>query len=129
MTQRAHADEERQRRTRIAIAARMATFLLGAWLAAAPDVLGHEGAARTSDQLIGPIAASFAFVAAWQVLSGLRWVAAAAGVWIVISAVALAPGAAAATNELLVGLGIVLLSLLPMPRSERFGGGWRALRP
>jgi hypothetical protein len=46
---------------------RLVTVLCGIWLMLSPAVLGYGGAAENNDRLIGPIVASFAFVAIWEV--------------------------------------------------------------
>jgi len=99
--------------------------LLGLWLLIAPFTLGypHLGAAVTSDVLAGLVIASLAF---WRAvgaespsMTGVSWVVALGGLWVLSAPFLLgyAAVAAAVANDVLVGL--VVASL----------GTYRAARP
>ena len=107
--------------------ARIVTALLGIWMMAAPAVLGYGGAAATSDRIAGPLAASFAFVAIWDVVRALRWVDAPIGLWMIFAPLILGYGGPAAVNGVAVGVVVATLSLVPGKVEEEFGGGWRSL--
>lgn len=107
--------------------ARILTALLGVWLMAAPAVLGYGGAAAVSDRIAGPLAASFAFVAIWQVVRPLRWVDAPVGLWIALSPLLLGFGGAAAVNAIIVGVVVLALAFVRGRVTEQFGGGWKSL--
>ena len=103
--------------------------LLGIWLMAAPAVLGYGGAAMDNDRIAGPIAATFACVAIWQVTRSGRWVCTLAGLWLVAAPWVLPDYTRAATlNSMLCGAAIVVLSLVRGKYDEsKFGGGWKYL--
>jgi hypothetical protein len=65
--------------------ARLLSAALGAWLMAAPDVLGYGGIAGLGDHVVGPIVVGSAVVAAWPVMSPLRWVGLVVGVWLLVA--------------------------------------------
>jgi hypothetical protein len=65
--------------------ARLLSAALGAWLMAAPDVLGYGGIAGLDDHVVGPIVVGSAVVAAWPVMSPLRWVGLVVGVWLLVA--------------------------------------------
>jgi hypothetical protein len=95
---------------------------------AAPHVLGYAGVARTNDQIVGPLVATFAFIAVWEVTRGLRWLNLVLGVWLVVAPVLLRyPEATSIVNSLVVGVVVIGLSLARGTTAERFGGGWRSL--
>ena len=47
--------------------------LIGLWLMAAPAVLGYGEPASTVDRIVGPIAASAAWISVWAVTRPIRW--------------------------------------------------------
>jgi hypothetical protein len=98
-------------------------FAIGIWLMLAPELLGYRGAARINDLVVGPIAASFACVAMWEVGRGLRWVNLVLGAWLAASPLVLGAG----LNQALSGLALCALSLVRGRLKRRCGGGWRSL--
>lgn len=107
--------------------ARIVTALLGIWMMAAPAALGYGGPAAISDRIAGPLAASFAFVALWDVVRPLRRVDAPIGLWMILAPLVLGYGGAAAVNAVVVGVAVVALSFVRGKVTEEFGGGWRSL--
>lgn len=107
--------------------ARLASLVLGVWLMAAPAVLDYGDPARTSDRIVGPIVASVAFVAVWEVARALRWVNAISALWLLLAPWVLGYGPAAAANSLAVGVLLLTLAAVRGSMRQRFGGGWRAL--
>lgn len=103
---------------------------LGVWLMVAPAVLGHVGTtAGSSDRFVGPLIASFAFVAASEITRPVRWVNLAGALWLVIAPWILGFPVSAAINDVIVGIAVGVLS--PLGKADmqgRFGGGWSALR-
>lgn len=109
--------------------ARLVAVAAGLWLMFAPAVLDYGGRAADNDRTFGPIAASFAFVAIWQVLRPVRWVTLPIGVWLVAAPLVLDHGADAGASSVLAGLAIAVTS--PMVRNDpaRFAGGWSSVLP
>ena len=107
--------------------ARIAGFVLGLWLMAAPAVLGYADPARTNDHIMGPIAASFAFIAIWQLMRPLRWIELVVGAWLLAAPWILGYGTAPTGNSLVVGLLLAVLAFLGARTNKRFGGGWASL--
>lgn len=108
--------------------ARLLCALLGAWLMAAPGVLGHGGAAAVSAHVAGPVVLSSSVVAIWPALRPLRWVTLPAGAWLLVAPLLLGYAAGSATaNSLLVGAALVALAFAGGGGQERIGGGWRAV--
>jgi hypothetical protein len=106
--------------------ARIVTALLGVWMMAAPAVLGYGGRAAISDRIAGPLAASFAIVAIWDVVRSLRWVDAPIGLWMIFAPLILGYGGPAAVNGAAVGVVVATLSLVPGRARKELGGGWRS---
>jgi hypothetical protein len=102
--------------------------LVGLWLMASPEVLGYGGAARVNDQVVGPLAASLACVAMWQVLRSLRWANVVLGAWLILAAAVLGHDVVAAGNSVASGLVLGGVSLVRGRLTRRTGGGWRSLR-
>lgn len=101
--------------------------VLGLWLMASPALLGYAGVAGDVHRIVGPVAASFAFVAVWEHMRGLRWATLALGAPLVVVPWILGFSFAATVNSIVVGL---LLSGLAFVRGdvvETYGGGWTAL--
>ena len=88
---------------------------LGAWLMAAPPVLGYAGAAEISDRNVGPIASSF--VVAGRLRRSLRWIGLVAGAWFVVAPWILGYGMVALVDSAAVGVALAGLALL----------GWKVL--
>ena len=109
--------------------AQLASCLLGVWLMAAPAVLGYGDPARTSDHIVGPLAASFAFVAVWQVTRSLRWANLPLGAWLLVAPWVLGYELVPLLNSSAVGLLLMGLACVRGKVTQRFGGGWASLLP
>ena len=107
--------------------ARLVSAVLGLWLMAAPAMLGYSGAAATSDRIVGPLVASIAVIAVWEVARGLRWIGLIAVGWLLFAPWMLGYELVAAVHSLLVGIALGVLTVMGGRRGQRFGGGWRAV--
>lgn len=111
---------------RLSTAVQAVAGLAGVWLLASPEVLGYTGVAAQVTQSIGPVAATFAIIAAWEVTRPARWPNVLLG-----PAIAVAPflvggfGLAGTVNAVVVGVGIGVAALVGGMDREKFGGGWR----
>lgn len=101
---------------------------LGLWLLAAPAALGYDDPAATNDQIVGPVAATFAFVAVWETTRSVGRLNAVIGVWLLASPLVLGYGAIEAVNSIVVGLAMLAFALISGDVSRSYGGGWRSLR-
>ena len=106
---------------------RIINIILGLWLMAAPAALGYVGAARTNDRIAGPLAASCALIAAWEITRALRIVNAMIGIWLLIAPWLLAFSGINVANSTLVGLMLLGCSLTRGHIRHSFGGGWKSL--
>jgi hypothetical protein len=109
------------------VLAQLAAALLGVWLMAAPSLLGYPDPARLHDRIAGPLVASVAFVAAWEVARGLRRANLVAGAWLLAAPLVLGYGRLEALHSLVIGIAVIGLACLGGRVTQRFGGGWRAL--
>lgn len=100
---------------------------LGVWLMAAPAVLGYAGVVADLHRIVGPVAASFAFVALWEHMRPLRWVTLALGLPLVVAPWVLGTGPAATANSVVVGLLLGGLAFARGRVEESYGGGWSVL--
>jgi hypothetical protein len=107
--------------------ARIASALIGVWLMAAPAVLGYEDPARTSDRIAGPVAATVAIVAIWEVTRPVRWANLLIAGWLLIVPMVLDYHRVAALNSVAAGLLLAALTFVRGALRQRFGGGWSAL--
>lgn len=108
--------------------ARFINIALGIWLMAAPDVLHYVGLEANNDRIIGPVVATFACCAIWDVLRPLRRVNTVLGAWLVIAPFILGyDELAPKINTVIVGLLIFGLSFVRGKTTHRFGGGWASL--
>jgi hypothetical protein len=108
--------------------AAIASTLIGIWFMVAPAVVGYGGAARTNDEIVGPLVATLGAMAISQVTRAARFVNLALAVWLVGAPILLGFTLPQALHH--AGLGLVLagLSLVPRPDRKKQGGGWSALR-
>lgn len=107
--------------------ARWISVALGVWLMVAPAVFEYTGQARAIHRLVGPVVASFAFVAVWEHMRALRWANLPLGAGLLVLPWPLGFGPPATINSLIVGLGLVALALVRGPIEGRFGGGWTVI--
>jgi hypothetical protein len=107
--------------------AQLVTVALGIWLMAAPAVLAFMGAARTNHQVVGPIIATFAWIAATECTRGLRRANLPLGAWLVVAPLLIDHDAAAALNSMVTGAAVAILSFVRGATHSRFAGGWRSL--
>lgn len=107
--------------------ARLLTALAGIWLMASPAVFDYADPARANDRIIGPIVASMAIIAIWEITRPLRWVNVILGVWLLAAPWPLGHPPDARWNSLAVGALVVACSLVKGEITHRFGGGWSSL--
>ena len=108
--------------------AQMINALLGVWLIASPAVFGYAGAARLNDVVVGPIAATFAIIALWEVTRVLGKANVVVGVWLVVASWMLGyQNVIATVNQFVVGVIMAALAMTRAKPAGKFGGGWRSL--
>lgn len=113
-----------------ALAARLVAVATGVWLMFAPWLLDYGDPAATNDRIVGPIAGSFAFVAAWEVLMPMRWATLPCGVWLVAAPIVLTyDDPLAWVSSIAAGLVFAGTAFVGEDLREQFGGGWRSIRP
>ena len=95
----------------------------------APAVLGYGAPGAISDRIAGPLIASVAIVAAWEVARPLRHLNLVAALWLVVAPLVLGFGGAAAVDSVAVGLAVAVLSRWKGQVESDFGGGWSSLWP
>ncbi|MGH9857242.1 MAG: SPW repeat domain-containing protein, partial [Acidobacteriota bacterium] len=85
--------------------------LLGVWLMAAPAVLGYDGAGRISNLIAGPVAATFAIIAIWEVVRPLGKLNVALGSWLVVAPLVLNHGSMVPVmNSFMAGILMIALA-------------------
>lgn len=107
------------------MAAQILNTALGIWLMMSSHVLGYGGAGRTNEQIVGPVVATFACCAIWQVLRPWRWVNLPLGAWLVVAPFVLGLSREATINGVVTGTSIAALSLVRGRITKRYAGGWR----
>lgn len=106
---------------------RLITVAAGLWLVFSPAVLGYDDPAQASDRVVGPVIAGAAFVAIWEVVRAVRWVALPFAFWLLIAPWVFDYPFDATISSFAVGL--VTVALTPWGRADpgKFGGGWGSL--
>lgn len=108
--------------------AQILNAFLGIWLMAAPAVLGFHGPGRISNLIVGPIAATFAIIAIWEVVRPLGKLNIASGIWLVIAPLILNhESMVPVINSFVVGITMIGLAMTSSRTSGNFAGGWRSL--
>lgn len=109
--------------------AQIINALLGIWLMASPGMLGYSGAGRINDVIVGPIIATCAIIAFWEVTRAVGRANVALGAWLVIAPWVLGyeENVIATVNEFVVGITIAALALTRAKNGAKLGGGWRSL--
>ena len=108
--------------------AQVMNALFGAWLMAAPAVLGYDGPGRISTLIVGPIAATLAIIAIWEVVRPLGKLNILLGIWLVIAPLILRhESMVPVINSFVVGIMMIGLALTSSSTSGKFAGGWRGL--
>jgi hypothetical protein len=113
----------------IGVLPRLMNTALGVWTMAAPGVLGYGRPLATSDWIAGPLVATFAIVAIWEILRPLRLVNVPLGLWIAAAPWILGAAGAARANGTIAGLAIAALALAAGRIEGRYAGGWREAWP
>jgi hypothetical protein len=107
--------------------AQLLTALTGIWLMASPAVLEYADPARANDRIVGPIVASMATIAIWELTRSLRWVNVVLGAWLLITPWLLEHPPDVRWNSMCVGTLMLACSLVRGSRTQQFGGGWSSL--
>ncbi len=94
---------------------------------ASPAVFDYADPARTNDRIVGPIVASLAIIAMWDIARPLRWINVVLGAWLLIAPWLFAHPPHARWNSLAAGALVLGCSLVKGTRTHRFGGGWSSL--
>lgn len=108
--------------------ARFIEAALGIWLMVAPSLLAYGAPARTNDRIVGPVIASLAIIAIWEVTRPLRWSTAVLGLWLLVAPFLLGYETTPLVNSLATAAPLVALGVFVKgKRTQRTGGGWRAI--
>jgi hypothetical protein len=103
-------------------------LLLGIWLMAAPAILGYDGPMRTNHYIVGPLGASCALIALWEVTRPVRWGNLALGLWLLIAPWIFSSTWVVLLHSSLVGLLLIACSCVGGKMNpQQFGGGWSTL--
>jgi hypothetical protein len=108
--------------------AQIINAVLGVWLMASPAVFGYAGAGRINDVVVGPVAATLAIIAFWEVTRVVGKANVALGVWLVVASWVLGyERVIPMINEFVVGVAMVAFAMTRGKARDAFGGGWRSL--
>lgn len=102
-------------------------FLIAIGVMAAPDTLGLSESVANAFHILGPIAASIAGMAAYDVLRGLRRAHLLVGPAIALAPVVLGGEMTAIVVGVIAGVALSLLAFPGPPKRGKFGGGWPAV--
>ena len=99
--------------------------LLGVWLMAAPEVLGMQGAAATSNYVTGALVVTFAVIGGAEVARTVRYLNVLCGAWLIVAPFALGGSTPAAMWSSVVAGGLLIALSLPRGEVEERYGGWQ----
>ena len=111
----------------VGIAARVLSASLGAWVMAAPWVLGYGPPAATLDGIVGPLIVTCDVIAITESTRPVRHANLVLGIALAIAAPIAGGGLGAVITGVLAGLAVALLSRVRGAREHTLGGGWRAI--
>ncbi len=101
------------------------TFAVGIWVMASPGVLEMGERASTVAWVVGPSAASFALVAAFEVLRSIRVVNVIWGGLLAVSPLLGGYNDVGTFSAVVGGTALALLSLPGGRTKQRYAGGWK----
>lgn len=93
----------------------------------APGALGYDGTIRVVHLVAGPVIVAVGLVSASAVMRGLRRVAYPIGLLVAVAPLTVGGSVPAVIVGVTAGSAAALLSVVPVGRPGRFGGGWTAL--
>ena len=106
---------------------RWVAVAIGLWVQASAYVFECDGPAAANLYIVGPIVASIACIAIWEVMRPMRWVNLLLGLWLAISSLFLSYPTGAAANAVVSGIMIAVLACVRGVLRHRFAGGWSSL--
>ncbi|MBW3549666.1 MAG: SPW repeat protein [Proteobacteria bacterium] len=108
--------------------AQTALIVVGAWLMAAPAVLGHSGTdLGASDRVAGPVILATAYLSVFSITRLVRWFNALPGAWLLVAPFVLDGTTAATVNDLVCGVLVLSLAWVEKAPQDSYGGGWDTL--
>lgn len=108
--------------------AQIVNALLGVWLMASPAILGFGNPAANNDNIVGPIIGTFAIVSIWEATRVVRLYNVPMAIWLLLAPWILGyETTAPIINDMAVGAVVLGLSFVKGTKSQKFGGGWKAV--
>ena len=105
----------------------VASTVVGTWLMFAPAVLGSEGYAASSDNLVGALIVTVAVISTAEVVRAFRWLNVLFGLWLLIAPWSLAGASALAPwSDIPSGVAVLVLTVPRGVVRERYSS-WDAL--
>ena len=103
------------------------SLLLGIWLMAAPSILEYGNPAAANDWIMGPLVATFATIALWEITRSFRRMNLILGVWLLMAPFVFSYSKIPMMNDIAVGILLTVFSLVRGKIRHSFGGGWSSL--
>ena len=102
--------------------------IMGVYLMVAPPLLHYNTTGSISCRIVGPILATFAIVACWEITRGVGKVAILLGLWLlaapwILNYEEIIP----IVNDLASGTLIISLAFVKGKTKNKYGGGWKSL--
>jgi hypothetical protein len=108
--------------------AQIVNTLIGIWLTASPDVFKYKDSGVDSNHILGPVIATIAMVACWEVTRGMRKWNVPLALWLVLAPWILGYDTTLPIlNDMICGVIILSLSMVKGKIKGSYGGGWRSL--
>lgn len=102
--------------------------MIGIWLMVAPALLQYSLSGSISCRIVGPILATFAIVACWEVTRGVGKVALLLGLWLLVAPWVLGYSEILPiVNDTCSGILVISFSMVKSEIKSNYGGGWESL--
>ncbi len=108
--------------------AQILNAIIGIWLMAAPPLLHYSISGSNSCRIVGPILATFAIVASWEITRGVGKIAILLGLWLLAAPWILAYAEILPIlNDTVSGILVISFALVKGEIKNNYGGGWKSL--
>lgn len=102
--------------------------IIGIWLMAAPQLLGHHHVPAINIHIAGPLITTFSVIALYQCTRKVGNINLFIGFWLILSPWLLNySNEASIINDMISGFVVMVLAPIQRRQTRSFGGGWSAL--
>lgn len=107
--------------------AQIINIIAGLWLMVAPSLFHYNKIASDTGHIAGPLIATFAITAIWDVNRQARWLNIPIGLWLLVAPWLQDYPPLSAISDSITGIIVIGCSLVKGRVKHNYGGGWRSL--